>query len=173
MENSYPSNVDEVIEDSHMRGMTEEMQKDVLAAYARILERENKELRKIFPDILNALGNGASCSEKCSVEFFKDIPGEIRLEVEELKKEASRYPKKKCELYGKMKNETYESRARLFYGDKIVDDAGGPDITIQSLFAVLNKLSNEDHEGLKDFITKRMYSNPADDEIIIEKDNNE
>ena len=37
------------------------------------------EMRKIFPKILKALGNGAQCVETVSLEFLKHIPDEVRL----------------------------------------------------------------------------------------------
>jgi hypothetical protein len=51
------------------------------------LEREVADLREILPKVLDALGNGSGCSPSCSVEFMRQIPKEVRLVVDGLKRE--------------------------------------------------------------------------------------
>jgi hypothetical protein len=58
----------------------------VSARFARTLERENNELRAIFPKILQALESGA-CTEDCSIEFLKHIPTEVASVTNRLRKE--------------------------------------------------------------------------------------
>lgn len=48
--------------------------------------KEVEELRKIFPAILDALGNGAWCSETVSLEFLQEIPKEVKMVVEGLQR---------------------------------------------------------------------------------------
>lgn len=50
------------------------------------IKRENDELRSIFPKILESLESGG-CSEDCSVEFFSEIPKEVRLVRQKLERE--------------------------------------------------------------------------------------
>jgi len=45
------------------------------------LEEENRVLKSLFPHILRNLGNGANCFPEASIEFFKNIPEEVRLVI--------------------------------------------------------------------------------------------
>lgn len=40
------------------------------------------ELRRIFPEVLKSLGNGAGCTETCSLEFLQTIPEEVKLVID-------------------------------------------------------------------------------------------
>jgi hypothetical protein len=51
-----------------------------------LVKKELDEIRNIFPEILKALGSGC-CTNTVSVSFLKDIPGEVKLIVDKLKKE--------------------------------------------------------------------------------------
>lgn len=48
-------------------------------------DAEIEQLRAIFPCILKALGNGARCTENASLEFLKEIPNEVKLEIDRLR----------------------------------------------------------------------------------------
>lgn len=51
------------------------------------LECEKKELRKIFPQILDSLGNGSVCADDSCLEFLRKIPKEVKIVVNKLKRE--------------------------------------------------------------------------------------
>lgn len=57
--------------------------------FARRLERERDELRKIFPAILHACDNGSGCTESVSLEFLKEVPAEVRGVVQALKRDVA------------------------------------------------------------------------------------
>jgi hypothetical protein len=61
------------------------------------LERENNELRAIFPKILQALESGA-CTNDCSIEFLKHIPAEVASVTNRLRRENSELRKELKEL---------------------------------------------------------------------------
>jgi hypothetical protein len=67
------------------------------------LERENNELRAIFPKILQALESGA-CTDDCSIEFLKHIPNEVASVTNGLRKENNELNKKLKELEEKTLN---------------------------------------------------------------------
>ena len=59
-----------------------------LKARIENLEHEIVRLRAIFPEVLSRLGSGA-CAPDCSIEFLLQIPNEVGLVVDELKRETS------------------------------------------------------------------------------------
>jgi hypothetical protein len=61
------------------------------------LERENNELRAIFPKILQALESGA-CTDDCSIDFLKHIPSEVASVTGRLRNENNELNKKLKEL---------------------------------------------------------------------------
>lgn len=65
--------------------------------------KEVEELRKIFPAILEALGNGAWCSETVSLGFLQEIPKEVKGVVEGLKREREASEQKLSSIYGFIK----------------------------------------------------------------------
>jgi hypothetical protein len=67
------------------------------------LERENNELRAIFPKILQALESGF-CADDCSVEFLRHIPSEVASVTSRLRRENNELKKKLKELEEKTLN---------------------------------------------------------------------
>ena len=54
----------------------------VLRRQVADLQKEVLDLRLIFPQILEALGNGAQCTAQCSLEFLQEIPNEVKLYID-------------------------------------------------------------------------------------------
>lgn len=53
--------------------------------FARQLERELNQLRKIVSEIATAIGNGSVVSEQASIEFMQEIPKELALYTNKLR----------------------------------------------------------------------------------------
>lgn len=61
--------------------------------------KEAEEMRKIFPAILDALGNGACCTETVSLKFLQEIPKEVKMVVGGLKREREESEQKLSRIY--------------------------------------------------------------------------
>lgn len=50
------------------------------------MEEENKRLRKVINQIATNLGNGSVVSEEASIEFIEELPKEVKLVVDGLRR---------------------------------------------------------------------------------------
>lgn len=58
-----------------------------LTARAEAAEADNRRLREIVSQCASALGNGAVAQTACSLEFLAEVPNEVRLVADELRRE--------------------------------------------------------------------------------------
>jgi hypothetical protein len=56
-----------------------------------LLEEENKRLRKVISQIATNLGNGSVVSEQASIEFIEELPYEVKLVCDGLRREIETY----------------------------------------------------------------------------------
>jgi len=54
------------------------------------MAEENKQLRAILPRVLDVLGNGSGCVSDCSLKFLQEIPQEVKLVINLIKRERDR-----------------------------------------------------------------------------------
>jgi hypothetical protein len=76
------------------------------------LERENNELRAIFPKILQALESGA-CTDDCSIEFLRHIPNEVASVTNRLRRENNEL-RQELDKLKKFVSKDYEAVKKIF-----------------------------------------------------------